>query len=87
MRLAAAVVELEGPEHIATLAQRIENAAHTVHVRARWGEAPHTYFDILDGNPRPENDRNDHLDLLKAVDAFTEAARAHLNDSKRPRRR
>lgn len=82
LRLASAVVQLEGPEHIAELAYRIENAAHSVHVRALWGEAPQTFFDILDGNPAPTEHRNEHLDLLKAVTAFTEAARAHLNDSR-----
>ncbi|MFB7188656.1 hypothetical protein ACFCZT_25820 [Streptomyces sp. NPDC056230] len=85
LRLAAAVVELEGPEQIAAIAGRIENAAHSVHVRALWGEAPHTFFDILDGNPAPDDDHNHHLDLLNAVHAFTEAARAHLNDSQTPR--
>ncbi|MGW4140316.1 hypothetical protein ACWELV_26465 [Streptomyces mirabilis] len=87
LRLAAAVVELEGPKHIAEIVGRIENAAHSVHVSALWGEVPPTFFDMVDGNPAPDEYRNDHLGLLNAVNAFTEAARAHLNDGRTPGRR
>jgi hypothetical protein len=40
-----------------------------------------------DGDPAPDEYRTHHLDLLNAVHAFTEAARAHLNDDATPRRR
>lgn len=83
LRLAAAVVHLEGPEHIAEIAHRIENHAHSVHVSALRGEIPNTMFDMLEG--RPQSERHNHnMDLINAIYAFTEAARAHLNDDKRP---
>ncbi|MEJ8649654.1 hypothetical protein WKI65_16560 [Streptomyces sp. MS1.AVA.3] len=85
LRHATAVVELEGPKHIAEIVQRIENSAHSVHVSALWGEAPDTFFDVLDRRPLREQ-HNSHLDLVNAVYAFTEAARSHLNDGNAPPR-
>ncbi|MGV9250631.1 hypothetical protein [Streptomyces sp. NPDC003697] len=81
LKLATAVVQLEGPEHIAAIAQEIENHAHNVRFDALHGEAPYTLFDMLDGDPAPTNEgRNTHLDLLNAIHTFTTAARSHLND-------
>ncbi|MBC3989480.1 hypothetical protein H8N00_11465 [Streptomyces sp. AC563] len=85
VRLAQAVVQLEGPEHIAEIAQRIENYVHNVHVAALYGEAHDTLFDMVDGRP-PRGHHNHSLDLLNEISAFTEVARAHLNDGKRLRR-
>lgn len=87
LKLAAAVVQLEGPENIAAIAREIENHAHNVHVDALYGEAPYTLFDALDGRPAPTGEgRNTHLDLLTAINNFTDAARSHLNGSKTARR-
>ncbi|MBT2404424.1 MULTISPECIES: hypothetical protein [unclassified Streptomyces] len=63
----------------------MESYAHNVHVNALRGEAPYTLFDALEGRPLRER-HNHELDLLNATRAFTEAARAHLNDDKKPSR-
>ncbi|MEU1617782.1 hypothetical protein ABZ479_10805 [Streptomyces sp. NPDC005722] len=85
LRLAAAVVNLEGPEHISEIAQLIENHAHNVYVGALRGEIPDTIFDVIEGRPL-HGHHNAHLDLVNEISAFTVAARSHLNDSTKPRR-
>ncbi|MET9185222.1 hypothetical protein [Streptomyces tendae] len=81
LKLAAAVIQLEGPEDLAAIARQIENHAHTIQFDARYGEAPYTLFDMLAGRPAPaDSGHNTHLELLNAIQQFTETARSHLND-------
>ncbi|MEU9426244.1 hypothetical protein AB0D87_25960 [Streptomyces sp. NPDC048342] len=77
LRAAASVVFLEGPEHIAELAGTIVNRADQVRSHARAGNGPGGVLDELMAGRQPEVPAA--YRLIQAIDAFTDAARSHLN--------
>ncbi|NUK32250.1 hypothetical protein HRW12_00360 [Streptomyces lunaelactis] len=83
VRAAAAVVSLEGPERIAALAEDVVRQASQVRLDAREGNGPGAgwWSALLDGR-QPDPEPPAHLRLTNAINAFTMAARSHLNGSK-----
>jgi hypothetical protein len=77
VRAAASVVLLEGPEHIAELAATIVIRAEQVQSHARAGNGPGGVLNALMEGRQPETPAAARL--IQAIDAFTDAARAHLN--------
>ncbi|MFD0072143.1 hypothetical protein ACFVIY_06850 [Streptomyces sp. NPDC127166] len=83
VRAAASVVLLEGPDHIAELAKNIELIAQQVRSDARAGRGgPAEALSAL----AEERDWQvpARYNLIKAVEAFTAAARGHLNGGDLP---
>ncbi|MEV6197559.1 hypothetical protein AB0M19_34795 [Streptomyces sp. NPDC051920] len=81
LRAAAAVVFLEGPKRIAGLAQDIVHNAESVRSDARAGNGPGGVLHALRQGRAADLDPPAHYRLIQAVDAFTSAARDHLNGS------
>jgi hypothetical protein len=77
VRAAASVVLLEGPEHVAELAETIAVRADQVRSEARTSDGPGGVLEALMEGRTPEVPAQ--YRLLKAIDAFIDAARAHLN--------
>ncbi|MFB7676919.1 hypothetical protein ACFC26_36500 [Kitasatospora purpeofusca] len=74
---AAAVVELEGPDHLSSLAEKIADLAHRVQ-REGVDRVPTGINSLGTDNPRPPV----RVHLLKAIEEFTATARTHLNSEK-----
>ncbi|MYV47891.1 hypothetical protein [Streptomyces sp. SID2888] len=77
VRAAASVVLLEGPEHVAELADMIANRADQVRSDARHSDGPGGVLEALMEGRTPEVPAQ--YRLIQAIDAFIDAARTHLN--------
>ncbi|MDJ0340445.1 hypothetical protein [Streptomyces sp. PH10-H1] len=77
VRAAASVVFLEGPERIAELAQSVVHHTDLVRGDARSGNGPGGVLTALAEGRQPVVPAR--YRMLQAVDAFTVAARSHLN--------
>lgn len=71
LRATLPVVQLEGPEHVAILAQEVVSAAFQIRLAARQRD----YSDAASAQAA----RDEHVHLTKAIAAYVTAARDHLN--------
>ncbi|MEU9125964.1 hypothetical protein AB0C96_40190 [Streptomyces sp. NPDC048506] len=71
LRATLPVVQLEGPEHVAVLAQEVASAAFQIRLAARQRD----YSDAASVQAA----RDEHVHLTTAIAAYVTAARDHLN--------
>ncbi|MFI2260095.1 hypothetical protein OHU45_18775 [Streptomyces tubercidicus] len=79
---AAAAVSLEGPDQVAVLANDVIQYADQVREEAKDGNRPGSAFRALLEGRQPDAGLPAHLRMTQAIDAFTAAARSHLNGTK-----